>query len=59
MKGDFEKILENGVKLTVLAYRKPKKTEKTWNQKTGHIYAYVGLGGRGSRKGKSTKTFQL
>jgi hypothetical protein len=59
MKGDFTTVREDGVKITVLAYRKPKKTSKTWNSATGHTFAFVGLGGRGSGKGKSTKTFQI
>jgi hypothetical protein len=59
MKGDFKFVREDGVKITVLAFRKPKKTEKTWNSATGHVYAFVGLGGRGAAKGRSTKTFQI
>ena len=59
MKGDVKFVREDGVKFTILAPRKPKKAEKTWNSATGHTFAYVGLGGRGSAKGRSTKTFQI
>ena len=59
MKGDYTKVLPNGVKFTVLAYRKPKKESKTWKTETGHIFAYVGIGKRGASKGKSTKTFVI
>jgi len=58
MKGDFTTVCD-GVKVTVLAYRKPKKVSKTWNTATGHTFAYVNLGNRGSAKGKSTKTFNI
>ena len=59
MRGDFTVVREDGTKVTFLAYRKPKKASKTWNTATGHIFAYVGIGGRGAAKGKSTKTFAL
>jgi hypothetical protein len=64
MKTEFEMksssfISESGVKITVAAYRAPRKTERTWKTSTLHAYAYAGIGGRGNRKGKSTKTFQL
>jgi hypothetical protein len=59
MKGDFSVVREDGAKITVLAYRKPKKHTKTWNTATGHTFNYVGLGGRGAAKGKSTKTFSI
>lgn len=52
-------VFVNGVKTTLCEYRKPKKATKTWSSATGHTYAYVGIGGRGSAKGKSTKTYQL
>jgi len=58
MKGDFTTV-QDGVKVTMLVFRKPKKASKTWNTATGHTYAYVGLGGRGNAKGKSTKTFNI
>jgi len=58
MKGDITTV-RDGVKVTLLAFRKPKKASKTWNSATGHTYAYVALGGRGSAKGKSTKTFNI
>ena len=58
MKGDST-IVVDGVKVTLLAYRKPKKSTRTWNTATGHTFAYVGLGNRGNSKGKSTKTFQI
>jgi hypothetical protein len=52
-------VFINGVKTTLCEYRKPKKESKTWSTATGHIYAYVGIGGRGAAKGKSTMTFTL
>lgn len=52
-------VFVNGVKTTLLEYRQPKKSTKTWSSATGHTYAYVGIGGRGSAKGKSTKTFMV
>ena len=59
MKGDVKFVREDGVKVTLLAPRKPKKAERTWNTATGHTFCYVGLGGRGAMKGRSTKTFQI
>lgn len=53
MKGDVKFVREDGVKVSILM---PKKS---WNSATGHIYCYVGLGGRGAAKGRSTKTFQI
>lgn len=52
-------VFINGVKTTLCEYRKPKKDTKTWSTATGHIYAYVGIGGRGAAKGKSTMTFVI
>ena len=49
----------DGVKITVLPYREPKSSARTWNPCTGHTISYVGLGGRGLRKGWSTKSFQV
>lgn len=59
MIGDVKFVREDGVKVTLLVPRKPKKSEKTWNSATGHTFCYVNLGGRGRSKGVSTKTFQL
>lgn len=59
MKGDVKFVREDGVKVSILAPRKPRKSEKTWNSATGHTFCYVGLGGRGAAKGRSTKTFQI
>jgi hypothetical protein len=59
MTGDIKYVREDGVKVSILVPRKPKKSEKTWNSATGHIYCYAGIGGRGYRKGLSTKTFQV
>lgn len=56
MKGDFSTVREDGVKITVLVYRKPKKYTKTWATATGHNFNYAGIGGRGLRKGNSTKS---
>lgn len=58
MKGDLT-LFRDGVKVQILAYRKPKKESKTWNTATGHTFAYAGIGGRGNAKGKSTKTFVI
>jgi hypothetical protein len=58
MKGDVT-MIRDGVKVTLLVFRKPKKASKTWSTATGHTFAYVGLGGRGNAKGKSTKTFVI
>jgi hypothetical protein len=58
MKGDLT-LFQDGVKVQILAYRKPKKESKTWNTATGHTFAYAGIGGRGNAKGKSTKTFRI
>ena len=46
----------DGVKFVVLEMRKPRKAEKTWKTEVGHTFNYVGLGGRGLRKGWSTKS---
>ena len=52
-------VVRDGVKVTLCAPRPARKTEKTWATATGHTFNYVGLGGRGSAKGRSTKTFQI
>ncbi len=46
----------NGVKYVVLEMRKPRKAERTWRSETGHTFNYAGIGGRGLRKGWSTKS---
>lgn len=56
MKYNDTTTVINGVTFVVLEMRKPRKTEKTWKSETGHIFNYVGLGGRGLRKGWSTKS---
>jgi len=48
-------LVLDGVKVTICEYRKPKKSEKTWKSEVGHTFNYVGLPGRGLRKGNSTK----
>lgn len=56
MKYKDKEELIDGVKYMILEMRKPRKAERTWKTETGHIYNYSGIGGRGRRKGESTKT---
>ena len=49
-------LVIDGVKVTLCEYRKPLKTSRTWKTAVLHTFAYAGVGGRGLRKGRSTKT---